>query len=81
MGALSILVYISRETARAERYAKNRPTDLPEIREKGEKRIGGGNEWMAKKVNLRPGIECINVAVGEHLYGELKMGGGMGGES
>lgn len=26
---------------------------------------------MAKKVNLRPGIECINVAVVGRLYGEL----------
>lgn len=41
-----------------------------EIRGKGGKRMGGGNEWMAKKVNLRPGIECISVTV-EYLYGEL----------
>lgn len=32
--------------------------------------MGGGNEWMAKKVNLRPGIECISVTV-EYLYDEL----------
>lgn len=45
-----------------------------EIRGKGGKRMGGSNEWMAKKVNLQSGIECINVAVGKYLYGELWRG-------
>jgi len=57
--------------ARADSVAKSCGGAL-EIRGKGGKRMGSGNEWMAKKVNLRPGIECINVAVGEHLYGELR---------